>query len=205
MSHLTLLSVPGSIITDEGLQGITCMKNFIIYYYRKMSHLTLLSVPGSIITDEGLQGITCMKNLESLDISHCSRIGSPSLDHIGQLTSLKHLNISDCLFNTVTQNRVYDYVNAPKPELNDLSSLKTLDLVTLNASNCNVGDASLVVLGGMVSLEVLNLSLCVGVTDVGVKDLVDRAVKLRSIDLSQCCNITEGGLLQLRRRCTVKC
>ena len=147
----------------------------------KLRHLIIQNTK---ITNAGLAHLGELTSLKTLNLSGCYRITDAGFAHLGELTSLKELNLSWC--KQITDTGL--------AHLKELTSLKTLNL-----ERCyKITDAGLAHLSELTSLKTLNLSECDKITDAGLAHLKE-LTSLKELNLSWCYLITDSGLALLKK------
>ena len=133
------------------------------------------------ISEQGFLDLTFFaESLQSLNLTHCSRVHAQNMKALKSLVQLKSLNLSHC--------SIHDQ------DLQKLSPL--VNLQNLNLSNCKgITQTDWKALSPLVNLQSLNLSQCSGVTDHGLQQLLKPLEQLKNLDLSHCRKITDEGLL----------
>lgn len=152
------------------------------------------------ITDLSLSRIANhLKNLEVLELGGCCNITNSSLLVIAiNLRKLTRLNLRSCW--QITDQGI-GYLAGLSKEMNTAP----LELVSLGLQDCQrlSDDALKYIAQGLVTIESINLSFCVSVTDTGLKYLA-RMPKLSELNLRMCDNISDIGMAYLTEGgCTV--
>ncbi len=132
------------------------------------------------LTNKGLGSLRALRQLEVLNLNGCESLSDPVLAHIGTLTTLIRLDISDS-----------NITNHGLKQLDRLVNLREIHL-----PEGVVRDDGLIHLSRMTALRQLSLRRCRGVTDKGI-NLILALTELRRLDLSRCVSITDRGLLLL--------
>ncbi|KAF7662896.1 hypothetical protein LDENG_00223860 [Lucifuga dentata] len=164
-------------MTNASLKYVATLKNL---QYLDISHCNK-------VDDIGIQHLTegsSATKLQELNVSHCSRIGNVSVVWIAQrLCKLNHLNLSYCEKLT---DRGFEGLSG--------SSISSLDI-----SGCNVQDQGLMALE-RIHLKKLVLASCVYVTDIGIENL-SKNVSLEHIDMSHCVALSDLAIRALSFYC----
>lgn len=158
------------------------------------------------ITDTSLNRIAYhLKNLETLDLGGCCNLTNASLSAIAiKLKKLQRLNLRSCW--QITDQGICQLagLNKEKAAITSTSD-QPLALKYLGLQDCpRLTDESLKYISqGLPTVESINLSFCVSVTDSGLK-YVARMPNLRELDLRACDNISDIGMAYLTEGgCTV--
>jgi hypothetical protein len=140
------------------------------------------------LTDEDLRLVGALTRVRALDISMNRRLTAKGLEYLSPLSALESLNIRDSRLGddgieVITQNH---------------PGLKCIDV-----SQTLIGDAGLERIGQLKSLQKLDISGCVGVTDSGLSHLYRsglRELRVEQIPSSaRDMRISYRGLAELRR------
>ena len=155
------------------------------------------------ITDTSLGRISQnLKNLEILELGGCCNITNTSLLLIAfGLKNLKRLNLRSCWH--ITDQGIGFLAGLSKDKTT--ISPETLKLTYLGLQDCQrLTDESLKYIAqGLPTLESINLSFCVSITDSGLKHLA-RMPQLEELNLRSCDNISDIGMAYLTEGgCTV--
>lgn len=183
------------LVNDDGLQCLAALDNLrdlnlygcksitgaTIQCLRSLTKLETLSFRDCILlTDADLLPLLFLKKLRSLDLGNCKLISQIGLRCLKFLTQLQTLSINGTNFGDLT------------PE--DLSGFQRLK--TLSLQGCDlITDEDLGLLASLIGkLENLDLESCNGITNKGVKLLV-QAKYLRALNLSYCEKV-DGKILK---------
>lgn len=154
------------------------------------------------ITDTSLNRIAYhLKNLEILELGGCTNLTNASLSAIAyELKKLQRLNLRSCW-------QINDQGISLLAGLNNVNTTTDtkLSLKHLGLQDCQrLTDEALKFLSqGLPTIETINLSFCVSVTDTGLKYLA-RMRNLKELDLRSCDNISDIGMAYLTEGgCTV--
>lgn len=167
-------------------------------FVKTMSTLTVLNLSlCKQVTDTSLDRIArVLCNLEVLDLGGCCNITNGALLYCARgLLRLRHLNLRSCRhISDLGIGHIAGLTNNTQGNKN-LTNLCLQDCqkITDNALN-NVAK-------GLVDLEVLNLSFCCGITDLGLAYLAGLK-NLKEIDLRSCDNIGDDGISNLTDGCS---
>jgi len=142
------------------------------------------------MTDNSLGRIaTHCKNLESLDLGGCTKITNTGLLLISWgLKRIKRLNLRSCW-------QVSDHGIGHLTGINSQPSTGAQHLQDLCLQDCQkITDESLKhIADGLPSVERINLSFCLSVTDTGLKSL-SRLPDLQELNLRSCDNVSDIGM-----------
>lgn len=160
------------------------------------------------ITDTSLNRIAYhLKNLENLDLGGCSNLTNASLSAIAiQLKKLQRLNLRSCWH--ITDQGICQLAGLNKEKnVNEKSSSanQSLALKYLGLQDCpRLTDEALKYISeGLPTVDAINLSFCISVTDSGLKHLA-KMPNLKELDLRACDNISDIGMSYLvEGGCTV--
>jgi len=137
------------------------------------------------ITDAGMVHLEGMTNLRKLDVSFCSKVTDTGLAYVQGLTSLQDLRL----------NRI-GVTDAGMVHLKGLTNLQNLEVW-----DTQITDAGLVHCKGMTKLQSLNLRNT-QITDAGLANLNELS-KLQTLDIRGCIQITDKGVAELEKSCTI--
>jgi len=157
--------------------------------------LTALSISGiPVVDDANLQAILRArdkrKKLSRLCLNSCSKLSDVGLRAICILgESLLELEVAYC--PALSDDGVIELIRACP------------NIVSLNLYGCfKITDKTLAAIGALNSLKDLNLSMCRGITDVGITQLLEgKGVcnVIESLNLYDCTRITDASLRALTR------
>lgn len=167
-------------ITSESLRSIASLP--------KLEVLLMAGCP--LIDDYGLQFLeNGCPSLQVIDVSRCGCVSSSGLiSVIRGHSSLAMLNAGYC-FSELSANVLHC--------LKDLKNLKTIRL-----DRAPVSDSSFQTIGtNCKSLVEIGLSKCVGVTNMGIMQLVYGCVGLKIVNLTCCRFITDAAISALANSC----
>ena len=152
-------------LTNQSLQYIGTNKN--------LTHLTVCD--NDQFTDEGLQHLSELKKLQMLNLWHTKGLTGSGFQYLSGMQELTELNLADC-------HNLQDPHFAHLPKLGNLRNLyldnspisdkainhlQELKLSELTLSGCeNLSDASLKTLANLQTLQYLDISNCVGFSDI---------------------------------------
>ncbi|CAD7701090.1 unnamed protein product [Ostreobium quekettii] len=135
------------------------------------------------VTDDTLEQVGMLTSLTHLDLGHCGQITDGGLAYVSHLTNLQHLSLKAC--RNVTDEGLL--------HLQGLTALSHLNLCQC----CGVTDCGVGLLTSLPNLTVLNLSSVFfspsNVTDGGLM-LVAALTTLTHLDLESCEKITDEGM-----------
>jgi internalin A len=120
------------------------------------------------LTNQGLCVVGRIRTLNRLGLFGCRSV--TDLSPLADLTQLEHLDLQGC-------------TGVRDETIHSLSGLKSMR--GLNLSQCNLTDAGLFAVAGMLDMHSLNLDTCQKITDVGLHALSSLA-NLQQLDLSRC-------------------
>jgi len=213
-SSLTNLDLRNSNITDAGVANLATLHN--------LNELSLAAC--TKVTDDGLLPLAALKHLTHLNLS-CLEVTGTSFPVLGKI-ALQHLNLSCCtkittanLLPIFAQTNTLRYLNITCCKIKTLLTLPP-NLEELDISACaNLGDATLLVVAGLLDLRSLSIGSC-EFTTAGYRnligspvqtlclrgtlsfgdaelDLVCNLLRLTSLDIYCCSNLTKRGLARL--------
>jgi len=165
------------------------------------------------ITDAGVRHLIRLQHLQILDLAYCTRLDGSWIHGVAPFDrcwSLKQLKLADCC-NWVTNevladisNRMPDLKvlilrNSVRVSQEGLHHLTCRSLEILDLSLCSgVTYLELCVLSSMQTLVKLNLAFCTQLTDVGLAE-VRYLTRLKSLNLNCCRHITSEGIRTLEQ------
>lgn len=159
------------------------------------------------ITDTSLNRIAYhLKNLENLDLGGCSNLTNASLSAIAiKLKKLQRLNLRSCWH--ITDQGICQLAGLNKEKVK--AADQSLALKYLGLQDCpRLTDESLKYIAeGLPTVDSINLSFCISVTDSGLKHLA-KMPNLKELDLRACDNISDIGMSYLVEgpsACSVTC
>ncbi len=142
------------------------------------------------VTDNSLGRIaTHCKNLESLDLGGCTKITNTGLLLISWgLKQIRRLNLRSCW-------QISDHGIGHLTGISNQPSTGAKQLLQLCLQDCQkITDESLkFIADGLQTIERLNLSFCLSVTDTGLKSL-SRIPGLQELNLRSCDNVSDIGI-----------
>ena len=147
--------------------------------------------------DNQLVNLKNFANLQSLNLSRCNLrfnffgLFRESWMNLKCLENLLSLNLSDCLI----QDDGLGFIS-------NLSNLRSLNLSAFKnnyGSNIFITDSGLKHLGNLNNLEMLNISKFKKITGLGVLANLGHMTQLKSLDLSQCENVSAARLQELKQ------
>ncbi|KAG2695674.1 hypothetical protein I3760_07G023700 [Carya illinoinensis] len=127
--------------------------------------------------------------LQVIDVSRCEFLTSSSLQSVARgHNGLLQLNAGYCL------------LGLPATVLHCLKDLKNLN--TIRIDGARVSDSIFeIISSNCKSLVEIGLSKCVGVTDMGIMQLVSGCVDLKIVNLTCCRSITDAAISALAKSC----
>lgn len=162
---LRSLDISFTQLTDAQLEDIC-----------ECSGLEVLDVSDTEITDDGAKFLSRLTNLKMLDVSSCN-ISTKGLQYFSELKNIEVLGLSLTKIDS------------------DISALKGLSkLRSLNVSDTDLEDDSLITLAGLESLALLDIA-STEITDVGLGHL-SKAESLRFLSFGEC-EVSFAGLSKL--------
>ena len=159
----------GSIraLTNQSLKTIGTNK--------ALTHLTICD--NDNFDDEGLSHLAGLTNLETLNLWHTKGLTGSGFNHLKEMSKLSELNLADC--HHLEDPHFYKLLQIPSLRMLFLDNspisdrgtecLQALQLTELTLSGCeNLTDKSLSHLSKIQSLQYLDISNCVGLSDKGL-------------------------------------
>ncbi|XP_041018732.1 F-box/LRR-repeat protein 3 [Juglans microcarpa x Juglans regia] len=182
---------------------------------KKCLDLKSLDVSYLKLTSESLRSIASLPKLEVLAMSGCAFVDDVGLQFLeNRCPLLQVIDISRCEFLTYSglqsvargHNGLLQ-LNAgcclsrlPATVLHCLKDMKNLN--TIRIDGARVSDSSLeIISSNCKSLVEIGLSKCVGVTDMGIMQLVSGCVDLKIVNLTCCRSITDAAISALAKSC----
>ncbi|XP_032762967.1 dynein regulatory complex subunit 6 isoform X2 [Rattus rattus] len=162
-------------------------------------------------TDKGLQylnlGNGCHK-LIYLDLSGCTQALVEKCPRISSVIFIGSPHISDCAFKALSSCDLKKIRFEGNKRITD-ACFKSVDknypgISHIYMVDCKgLTDSSLKSLSGLKQLTVLNLTNCVGIGDVGLRQFFDgpASVKLRELNLANCSLMGDTSVMKLSERC----
>lgn len=169
----------------------------ITHISQKLTSLLKLDVSGCInITDQSLISlINGLNQLKSLNLKSCTNITHKGLAYIcGYRPTVNNQNENDDQLDSDQDLAIALVTEQPKVDLN--SALVNLEELILQDCQKINDDVLKYVPLGLIHLKSLNLSLCNGITEFGLKNLANHPT-LESLSLRNCNNISDIGLRYL--------
>lgn len=165
-----------SKITDDGITTLG----------RLCPDLNILELQEcDLITDAGVQALVgSCKNLTRLNLKECDKLSDGALGFIGGLSKLEELDVQDC---DLISNR-------------GLQSLDNLKMLNLNYCSEITDKGLSTIASKSPALEHISLTE-LQVTDQGVRELVTKCTKLKSICLYQCRRIGDTAVAAVAKFC----
>ncbi len=139
---------------------------------------------------------THCKNLELLDLGGCSKVTNMGLFFISVgLRKIRQLNLRSCRQVSDQGIGHLAGVTAEDSAISGVERRAASTLVELGLQDCQkITDESLRHLSvGLPGIRTINLSFCVSITDTGVKSLA-RLPQLETLNLRSCDNISDLGM-----------
>ncbi|ETM49487.1 hypothetical protein L914_06267 [Phytophthora nicotianae] len=217
VEELSALSYKIFVFDQEGDGRGVVDKNLLL----KMKSLDLTGCTGLNDLSLGHLGHRA-KTLESLNLSACTELTDQGLvwllddmlDHSAGGTHLKHLDVSYCPSLTATGIykvvlRCQSLVSLSLSGCTHLSDTNIIDIVNscakivkLELAFCReLTDNVLRAIAKHLSLEELNLSRCVRITDDGMLEIAGQSAVLRRLNVSACKKLSERTLIALLEGC----
>ncbi|CAL1407569.1 unnamed protein product [Linum trigynum] len=176
--------------------------------------LKFLDISYLKVTNESLCSIASLPKLEGLTMVGCPLVNDSGLEFLSRGHSLKEIDISRC--EGVSSSGLVSLIRAHcnlmriiagyLPELSAalLDSLKLLkNLTTLIINGTQVSDTVLqTISSNCKSLIEIGLSKCIGVTNVGILQLVSSHQKLKVLDLTCCGSVTDAAVCAVADSCS---
>jgi len=172
------------------------------------------------LTESGLHSVAELcPNLSYLSLVGCTGINDSAIGAIqsGTCPNLEYLNISGC--QRITDEGLYLFQQRPALKFLGLGSLhhitgpgivsviqKCPGLTDLNISSCPLvtEDWLTIMASKNQCLECINLAGLQNVTDDGIETMMGvLGSRIKSLDISCCTGITNGGLMQIATKCPV--
>jgi len=158
----------GNILSDNGVAALAGFK--------KIQNLSMQFFEWQF-AGSGLGPLLKLHQLESLDLMGSNNVSDPTLQVIGCLQNIKHLQLNKCA----------------KISSNGLKHLTNMKLQSISmAGCCRIDDQGLLSLSEIPTLTSLNLSQCILVTDVGIAHL-KKCYRLKNLDVSGCRELRGDG------------
>ncbi|OWZ21734.1 hypothetical protein PHMEG_0003681 [Phytophthora megakarya] len=217
LEELDALSYKVFVFDQEGDGRGVVDKNMLL----KMKSLNLAGCTGLNDLSLGHLGHRA-KGVESLNISACIELTDQSLlwliddmlDHSVGGVHLSHIDVSYCSSLTATGIhkvvlRCADLVSLNLSGCTHLSDTNIIDIidscakiVKLELAFCReLTDSVLYAIAKHLSLEELNLSRCVRITDDGMMEIAGQSTVLRRLNVSACKKLSEKTLIALQEGC----
>jgi len=204
--HLKQLNLSGlSKVTDAGIRGF--LETKVFWGYRQhagFGHLKSMQLRNCVsLTDVSLSWIASgCPNLESLDLTECINLKDFGLRAVSTMSCLRQLNISKCTLLT-DQGLLLIAGEQEKKSTKILGRLSHVNLSYLNISDRGLipmieilGEKN----GG--SLRSIHLEGVEQMTDGFLRVLaLSAGHKLHHVSISNCENITAGGIGAIGQRC----
>jgi F-box/leucine-rich repeat protein 2/20 len=149
-------------------------------------------VTGSVVVSVRKQ----CANLKYLNLAQCKQIVAPEIMHVFECTQLKSLNLA---YVEAVSDRSFELL--PAVHLVQNSGVQVnLGLQELNLGRCSITDETLFRVAVLRNLEQLRLQWCSGITDAGIRAVVEHCPLLKVLDLKNC-QITDEALQSVAARC----
>jgi hypothetical protein len=189
MPRLRMLMAQGTVATDDGFVALSRSPTIEYIWGRECPNLQ----------SRGFAALADLPALKGLAVS-CKFVDDASLatlPRFGALTWLLPMDVSDEGFRHVgrcarleklTCMYCRDTGDAATEHIAGLSGLKHY-----YAGQTRITDRSLEILGGMDSLEEVELSACAGITDAGLAYLA-RLPRLKRVSVDASAHVTRGGI-----------
>ena len=159
----------GNVLTDNGM--------YTLSGFKKLQTLNLSFFEWQF-AGSGLGPLLKLHELDTLDLTGSNNVSDSTLQVIGCIQSIKHLQLNKCA--KISGNG-----------LKHLTPMKQLQ--TISMSGCfRLDDQGCISLSEIPSLTSLYLSQCIGLTDLGIAQL-KKLHKLKILDLSGCRELRGDG------------
>lgn len=170
LKDLSELYLSQTLVGDEALD--------VLKQFPKLSKLRLSRTQ---VTSQGLEKLVPLSGLTEVDLSECSQIFDDGMTHLGQVTSLKRLNLwrvalTDYGVEQLAPLVNLEWLNLDNTQLSDagLDALKNMDKLTfLHLGSTAISDAGLPKLAHLKSLRDLKVTRT-AVTEEGVMKLKEQ-------------------------------
>ncbi|XP_033115267.1 F-box/LRR-repeat protein 14-like [Anneissia japonica] len=187
-------------LVARGIQRvqILSLRRSLSYVLQGMPNIQCLNLSGCYnLTDSGLSHafIRQIPSLTVLNLSLCKQITDSSLGRIAQyLKGLEYLDLAGCS-NITNTGLLWIAWGLPKLKHLNLRSCRHISDMGISHIAGVSGNES----EGNKLLEVLVLQDCQKLTDSALSSVARGLLRLRSVNLSFCCGITDTGMLDLSR------
>ena len=202
LPRLTILSVEGNPITEQGIPHIL-----------RMNKLVRLSIGDSEVGDTGIELLSAHPSISNLALNLCRSVTNDGVKHLCKMRHLDHLELSSpvsltgkCLTNLKGADHLVslnlESMSVEPEDLKALASVKGLS--SLDMSNCRVKDPGVVELSKIANLNILNLTGN-DLTETGLMSLT-KLKKLRALRLVDCPHVDDKALAKFKAampRCVV--
>jgi len=143
------------------------------------------------ITDKGILSVieALRENLKTFDISNCRTLRGEFLEHIGICPSLSVFIVRDC--NLLRECRL----------LETISVCERLEIVVVKSCT-EVSDTFLAKLGSLRYLRKVDVSCCENITNNGLKEFLSGntlRLTLEDLNVSYCLNLSDEGLQDIAK------
>lgn len=186
---LRMLMAQGTVATDEGFAALSRSRTIEYIWGRECPNLQ----------DRGFAALAAMPALRGLAVS-CKRVGDDALAALPgfpALTWLVPIDVQDAGFRHVGRcERLEKLTCMYCRDTGDAATEQIIGLTRLRhyyAGQTLITDLSLEILGGLESLEEVELSACAGITNAGLPHLA-RLPRLRKVSLDATAGVTRAGL-----------
>lgn len=149
-------------------------------------------VTGSVVVSVRKQ---CTK-LRYLNLAQCKQIVAPEIMHVFECVQLKSLNLA---YVEAVSDQSFELLPAVQ-WIQDAGIQVNLGLQELNLGRCSITDETLFRVAVLRNLEQLRLQWCSGITDIGIRTVVEHCTLLKILDLKNC-QITDDSLQSVATRC----
>ncbi|GJY80741.1 retrotransposon protein, putative, ty1-copia subclass [Tanacetum coccineum] len=140
------------------------------------------------VTDKSLKMIGAATRLEELDLRGCNMISDLGLEYLAD-GKLKHcldkLYLNGC--DRITDNGIVIH----------LKKLVSLRILGLSRCGANITDYGVVALCELPNLEMLHLDFLINITDISLREIGSKCLKMLLLSLMGCNRITSVGLQAL--------
>ena len=187
--RLRMLMAQGTVATDDGFAALSRSQTIEYIWGRECPNLQ----------DRGFAALAALPSLRGLAVS-CKRVGDAALAALPSfpaLTALVPIDVQDAGFRHVGRcERLEKLTCMYCRDTGDAATEHLTGLTRLRhyyAGQTLITDRSLEILGGIVSLEEVELSACAGITNAGLPHLA-RLPRLRKVSLDATAAVTRAGL-----------
>ncbi|KAK9832578.1 hypothetical protein WJX81_000260 [Elliptochloris bilobata] len=164
-------------------------------YIAQLTALTMLALPACLSMTGRLAVVSQLQRLPSLlelDLSGCVFLGDIGLARLaGACTGLTSLNLSGMDYNITDEGAAALGARDPATGAHRLGHLRELSLSgCVKLSGRGLGRLP-------AGLQTLRLGFCSNLKDAGVAEICTSLTRLRALDLSYCCKLSDAALASL--------